>query len=77
MTEGQIEYGLTSTVSIHTPTQGVTGRGVGIGGGMPVSIHTPTQGVTLHKITTAQVPAVSIHTPTQGVTLIWVAGKLN
>ena len=38
-------------VSIHTPTQGVTGYFTKAGGYKDVSIHTPTQGVTLYLIT--------------------------
>ena len=38
---------ITETVSIHTPTQGVTSSGIAFLLTNPVSIHTPTQGVTL------------------------------
>ena len=55
-------------VSIHTPTQGVTGVRIIEEAYQPVSIHTPTQGVTLPYAAIHNDGGVSIHTPTQGVT---------
>ena len=56
------------TVSIHTPTQGVTMYYIISIDQTHVSIHTPTQGVTEQPKTGKQHLNVSIHTPTQGVT---------
>ena len=57
-----------SIVSIHTPTQGVTGRAIRLHPNKTVSIHTPTQGVTNGIFAFMGRRDVSIHTPTQGVT---------
>ena len=57
-------------VSIHTPTWGVTRRGLRVCGVRPrVSIHTPTWGVTPCGYSDPQHRRVSIHTPTWGVTV--------
>ena len=56
------------SVSIHTPTQGVTRKVMFRNVGTLVSIHTPTQGVTRRDERYFSVYIVSIHTPTQGVT---------
>ena len=62
-------YCLSHSVSIHTPTKGVTlGGGVG-SPPVEVSIHTPTKGVTNLCSSLCYCFAVSIHTPTKGVTL--------
>ena len=58
------------TVSIHTPTQGVTVLLAQSKCFWSVSIHTPTQGVTNVQISCGQMEKVSIHTPTQGVTTL-------
>ena len=57
-----------TTVSIHTPTQGVTHNKLSDKQAREVSIHTPTQGVTNEVVNTNLDTQVSIHTPTQGVT---------
>ena len=57
------------TVSIHTPTQGVTSYMDLFLARTKVSIHTPTQGVTLGEDFYRYGIGVSIHTPTQGVTI--------
>ena len=57
-----------TTVSIHTPTQGVTYLYVKVKAVFDVSIHTPTQGVTYYNWQHPTADHVSIHTPTQGVT---------
>ena len=56
------------SVSIHTPTQGVTKPLLPFLCPCKVSIHTPTQGVTLYNLIERTIITVSIHTPTQGVT---------
>ena len=56
------------TVSIHTPTQGVTLVFCPTEQIIDVSIHTPTQGVTSCSWLVFSLGFVSIHTPTQGVT---------
>ena len=56
------------SVSIHTPTQGVTTLAAVNSRNPRVSIHTPTQGVTIVYIGKLYHVPVSIHTPTQGVT---------
>ena len=56
------------TVSIHTPTQGVTELYDIVCEWLIVSIHTPTQGVTVASVNQCIMQHVSIHTPTQGVT---------
>ena len=56
------------TVSIHTPTKGVTSYSLVIGRQKWVSIHTPTKGVTLLFLSYGMMILVSIHTPTKGVT---------
>ena len=55
-------------ISIHTPTQGVTGGAYAVALLRRISIHTPTQGVTYVLMCGAAGSIISIHTPTQGVT---------
>ena len=62
--EGEIS----NTVSIHTPTRGVTMQMNKVLFPQIVSIHTPTRGVTLQKLPEMFARVVSIHTPTRGVT---------
>ena len=57
------------TVSIHTPTKGVTHTGFLYDNELCVSIHTPTKGVTQNLEDDKLFAYVSIHTPTKGVTL--------
>ena len=68
---------LVQTVSIHTPTKGVT-EGYGV---LPVhwlvSIHTPTKGVTHQEDVDYNLLRVSIHTPTKGVTYLFVILRLT
>ena len=64
---GSISSGLPS-ISIHTPTQGVTESDNDRTYGVQISIHTPTQGVTSNSFFPWLVTNISIHTPTQGVT---------
>ena len=59
---------LTSIVSIHTPTKGVTRRRWRWWCRKEVSIHTPTKGVTAIIPVALPTVHVSIHTPTKGVT---------
>ena len=57
------------TISIHTPTRGVTG--IKHGGAVElngISIHTPTRGVTDSFAAVDGGKDISIHTPTRGVT---------
>ena len=56
------------TVSIHTPTKGVTWWQLVNDAPVGVSIHTPTKGVTDPHMTHKSRYQVSIHTPTKGVT---------
>ncbi len=56
------------TVSIHTPTWGVTFGTVLSITVEEVSIHTPTWGVTTRELAKMAIVDVSIHTPTWGVT---------
>ena len=58
------------TVSIHTPTWGVTQTKWQLTKLLYVSIHTPTWGVTLNNGHIHYQCEVSIHTPTWGVTII-------
>ena len=60
------------SVSIHTPTQGVTLWDFKSVEFTKVSIHTPTQGVTVSERQRDTWRIVSIHTPTQGVTCLWL-----
>ena len=59
---------VTTVVSIHTPTWGVTYGKCNEFGKCEVSIHTPTWGVTFVLIIMYMYKIVSIHTPTWGVT---------
>ena len=65
-------YSTYPTVSIHTPTWGVTWTGTFVCSTSKVSIHTPTWGVTRIWKCGRNVLGVSIHTPTWGVTFIIV-----
>ena len=56
------------TISIHTPTQGVTVKINEYLWSKLISIHTPTQGVTFGTEISVNYNPISIHTPTQGVT---------
>ena len=56
------------TVSIHTPTRGVTLVIPLYVNLSVVSIHTPTRGVTFSSHRNSLLSQVSIHTPTRGVT---------
>ena len=56
------------TVSIHTPTKGVTFSEIKHSIMPNVSIHTPTKGVTKLIDFYTKEWVVSIHTPTKGVT---------
>ena len=60
--------GTRATVSIHTPTWGVTPPFALLSVWMSVSIHTPTWGVTNNINAPIEATKVSIHTPTWGVT---------
>ena len=60
------------SVSIHTPTKGVTCIGHIYFPNWKVSIHTPTKGVTTEWIESVISCLVSIHTPTKGVTFMGV-----
>ena len=68
MTINKVNHFYPSSVSIHTPTQGVTIRATEYLQRWKVSIHTPTQGVTGRIMFIIKTGIVSIHTPTQGVT---------
>ena len=59
---------LSSLVSIHTPTKGVTWWSMRSFDAQRVSIHTPTKGVTRAGSHAPGKRLVSIHTPTKGVT---------
>ena len=56
------------SVSIHTPTKGVTDWYSNPHSQRLVSIHTPTKGVTFRPVAPSLRARVSIHTPTKGVT---------
>ncbi len=71
MTKKAFEFSGMDTISIHTPTQGVTSYGVVEQGQALISIHTPTQGVTDKVDMVLKMYDISIHTPTQGVTGIF------
>ena len=62
-----INYNNKLSVSIHTPTQGVTEIKRSRSSFYYVSIHTPTQGVTNAIIIKTGIEYVSIHTPSLGV----------
>ena len=68
------QFGISVSVSIHTPTKGVTKPHPAESADDRVSIHTPTKGVTCHHQRQMCKRKVSIHTPTKGVTQCKVAG---
>ena len=43
-------FGLDDSISIHTPTKGVTGNMLRVLKGNQISIHTPTKGVTVFRL---------------------------
>ena len=57
------------SISIHTPTKGVTDQQEYINSFADISIHTPTKGVTVNIYALYDSDIISIHTPTKGVTL--------
>ena len=56
------------SISIHTPTKGVTKARLDIQAVHGISIHTPTKGVTASNRPLLLKKQISIHTPTKGVT---------
>ena len=56
------------SISIHTPTRGVTLHALALKVATGISIHTPTRGVTQQHIHHRTMIQISIHTPTRGVT---------
>ena len=66
-----------SSISIHTPTQGVTTFRKQIHVKISISIHTPTQGVTEKLCDVRKCKGISIHTPTQGVTSFLKASSVS
>ena len=65
------------SISIHTPTKGVTDFALDGLEELKISIHTPTKGVTLILCPNWTHDQISIHTPTKGVTIMAAAGQSN